>query len=196
MTQREMRALVREIRAEGEGAATRIVGHAALYEVETVVGGWYREVIRRGAFARAIREKQDVVALFNHNASQVLGRTTSGTLLLSEDDVGLKFEILPPDTTVAKDLIESMRRGDVKGASFDFSAVKGGQQWTTYNDGQLELREILDVDLFDVSVVTDPQYARAEAEVRSRRAFDDHIVQRAAVDAEVRARIITLATLD
>lgn len=195
--QRELRVLVRELRAvagDGENAMPKIVGYAAVFDEETVVGGWYREVIRPGAFTRAIREKQDVVATFEHDMTKVLGRTTPGTLTLSEDATGLAFEITPPDTTVARDLIVSMQRGDVRGASFDF--IQRSQRWTDPIDGQLELREILDVDLYDVSIVTDPQYARAEAELRSRRAYDDHRAARERVEAENRARALLLAELE
>lgn len=84
-----------EIRADEDGQ--KIEGHAAVFDKE-IDFLFSREVIRAGAFTRALEEKQDVRALFNHNPDHVLGRTTAGTVQLSEDDKGLKTIIEPPDT--------------------------------------------------------------------------------------------------
>ena len=55
---RERRSMeVREFRAEDDG---KIVGYAAVFEEVTNIGGMFDEVVRQGAFARAIKEKQDV----------------------------------------------------------------------------------------------------------------------------------------
>ena len=63
-----------------------------------------------GAFTRALREKQDVRALFNHDPNRVLGRVPK-TLKLREDSVGLAVEIEPPSSE--RGLLELMERGDV-----------------------------------------------------------------------------------
>src|SRR4051812_35078094 len=91
-----------EVRAEGEARRQRIIGHAAvfdrwttLYEGESLV---WREIVRPGAFREAITVRQDVAALFNHDSNYVLGRTTSGTLTLTEDATGLLTDTDPPDT--------------------------------------------------------------------------------------------------
>ncbi len=151
-----------EVRINEEGDKPKIVGYAAVFNKMSLDLGGFREVIRPGAFKKTIQEA-DVRALWNHNADYVLGRTKSGTLKLEEDDKGLRIEITPPDTQWAKDLITSMRRGDVDQMSFGFRPVK--DRWGT-EDGE-NIRELLEVELFDVSPVTFPAYPQTSVQVRS-----------------------------
>ena len=87
------------------------------------------ERINRGAFTEALAQAPDVVALFNHDTSLVVGRSTAGTLRLSEDETGLRYEIDVADTTTGRDLLTSVRRGDVNGSSFAFTVAPGGEEW-------------------------------------------------------------------
>ena len=57
------------------------------------------------AFSDSLASGEDVRALFEHDHSKLLGRTSSGTLKLEEDSIGLRFELTPPDTTTGKDLV-------------------------------------------------------------------------------------------
>ena len=141
-----------------------IVGYAARFDKESQDLGGFAEVIRAGAFARAIAE-DDVRALWNHDDNFVLGRTKSGTLRLSEDAEGLRIEIELPDTTWARDLYKSIERGDVDQMSFAFRVVKDA--WTQ-REGETPdvLRELLEVRLYDVSPVTYPAYLDTEVKVR------------------------------
>jgi len=154
-----------ELRAD-EGRM--LVGYAARFDVVADIGPpgtpFFREVIRRGAFSRALAEKQDVRALFNHGEEPLpLGRTSAGTLRLSEDNVGLRFELDVPDTTFARDLLVSIQRGDVSDMSFAFRPVR--EVWD--DSSNPPLRELLDVDLFDISPVVFPAYQGTSVGVRS-----------------------------
>jgi HK97 family phage prohead protease len=156
---------VRALRAERDGDSNpKIVGYASVFNEETDIAGLFSEVIRPGAFERAIEEEQDVRALVDHNPSLLLGRTKSGTLRMKEDEHGLRVEIDPPDTILAADTMELLARGDVDQMSFGF--IVRSETWTK-RDGQPELREITDVDLFDVSVVTFPAYEGTSVGLRS-----------------------------
>lgn len=142
----------------------KLVGHAAVFEIEAEIYGMFREKVAKGAFRRAIAE-DDVRALWNHNPDVVLGRNRAGTLKLSEDDVGLAVEIVPPDTQAARDLLVSMERGDVTQMSFGFMIKR--QQWEEETEGKaLPLRTILEVELLDVSPVTFPAYPQTDIAVR------------------------------
>jgi HK97 family phage prohead protease len=153
---------------EGDGTTAPVItGHAAVFDTPADIGGFFTEVIAKGAFTRAIKEGDDVRALWNHDANYVLGRTPK-TLRLSEDDKGLAFEIDAPTTQTIKDLVlEPMKRGDVSQASFAFIVTK--EQWSE-EDPKNPVRTILDVRLFDVSPVTFPAYNTTDSSVRS--AFD------------------------
>jgi HK97 family phage prohead protease len=100
----------------------------------------------------------------NRDASKILGRTKSGTLTHCEDSQGLYCEISPPDTTVGRDVVESIKRGDLDGMSFGFQFVD--ESWGKTADGQ-QLRELREVKLCDVSVVTYPAYPSTSVAMRS-----------------------------
>ena len=128
------------------------------------------ERIMPGAFDRALRQNQDVAGLFNHDPNMVLGRTSAGTMNLTKDEIGLRYEIEPGDTSVSRDVQEHIRRGDVTGSSFSFTVPPGGDRWTRTQDEDgkyFEVREVLDVELYDVGPVTFPAYQGTSAAVRS-----------------------------
>jgi hypothetical protein len=162
----ETRFITQEFRVSSEGESPKIAGYAAVFNTNSdLLGGWFVETIDPHAFDGVIARNPDCRALWNHNPDVVLGRTTSGTLKLSIDDHGLAYEINPPDTTTAKDLMTSMRRKDVTQSSFQFSVRK--DEWTDNADGSVA-RRILEIeDLVDVSPVTYPAYPTASSTVRS-----------------------------
>jgi len=149
-----------EIRLDGEESSPKITGYAAVFDQWADIGGWFKESVRKGAFKKTIKEN-DIRALWNHNESYVLGRNRSQTLTMSEDDNGLWVEIDPVPATWADDLIKSMRRGDVNQMSFGFIVNKEDV------DVKANQRTLVDVTLFDVSVVTFPAYPTTTAQVRS-----------------------------
>ena len=155
-----------EKRADGEGR--KIVGYAAVFNQETNIAGFFREMIKPGAFAEAIT-RDDVHALSNHDYDHVLGRLKAGTLKMLEDDRGLKVEVDPPDTQDARDLMTSMERGDIDQMSFAFSMRGGKEEWD--DTGDLPLRTIIKVgELLDVSVVPRGAYPTTEVGLRSLEA--------------------------
>jgi HK97 family phage prohead protease len=160
-----------------EGQAERIAGYASVTydgtpETEYVLwqGKSERAVerIAPGAFAAAIERGDDVRALFNHDPSLILGRSKAGTLRLSVDAKGLAYSVDAGDTTIARDVMTHLRRGDVSGSSFGFRVES--EKWTESRDaaGNVSIvRDILSVRLFDVGPVTFPAYAGASSGVRS-----------------------------
>lgn len=151
-----------ELRVE-DGEKPMIKGHAAVFDQLSVNLGGFREKISLGAFAKTI-EKDDVRALWNHNPDYVLGRTKSKTLSLAEDNKGLAIEIEPPNTQWARDLMETIKRGDVDQMSFAFTTVK--DSWE-HKEGKESIRTLVEVELFDVSPVTFPAYPQTDVKVRS-----------------------------
>lgn len=145
-------------------SAAKIVGHAAVFNQLSEDLGGFRELIQPGAFADAV-QSDDVRALFNHDPNFVLGRSKSGTLLLSEDDQGLAIEISMPDTSFARDLVISMQRGDISQMSFGFRVKAGGQSWGEDENGNI-IRTLTSLKLYDVSPVTFPAYPQTDAAVR------------------------------
>ncbi len=159
---REFRFTSRELRAASD--TSRISGYAAVYNSPTNIGGDFEEVILPGAFRRTLAEGADVRALVNHDENLVLGRTASGTLRLREDSKGLFFECDLPDTSTANDLRTLIKRNDVNQCSFGFYAM--AQNWVEQGSGIIR-RELTDVELFDVSIVTYPAYSDTSVSARS-----------------------------
>lgn len=155
-----------ELRVDGTNESPKIVGHAAVFD-DVADRGFFREVIRAGAFARTLREGADVRALVDHDSSKILGRRSAGTLHVQEDKRGLFIEIAPPNTATGRDTVESIHRGDITGMSFGFVAKE--ERWSDRNKPQ-PLRELLDVDIDDVSVATFPAYVNTDVALRSLNA--------------------------
>ena len=168
MSEIEKRCYVGEVRAaEVEGEPTKIVGYASVFDNRSeLIGGSFREVIKPGAFDDVLSD--DVRALFNHDPNFILGRSSVGTLALSVDDKGLRYEITAPTTQTIRDLVLApMQRGDISQSSFAFRVARDGERWYQDEDGVI-VREISRFSrLLDVSPVTYPAYNAAEAGVRS-----------------------------
>jgi len=133
-----------------------IEGHAAIYDSPSEDLGGFTERIQQGAFDNVL--ENDVRAYFNHDPNFILGRTTSGTLRISTDDTGLKYEFDVPDTTAGRDLVVSMQRGDITQSSFAFTVEE--DSWE-----QVEGKDIRTINkvkrLYDVSPVSIPAYPNA-----------------------------------
>jgi len=154
---------VEELRSiTDEDGLRHITGYAAVFNsLSEEMYGW-KEKIAPGAFAETIGA-DDIRALKNHNSDYVLGRNKSGTLILSEDQRGLKIDIIPPEAQWAIDLMVSIDRKDVDQMSFGFRTID--QMWEgEYPD---EIRTLMKVQLFDVSPVTFPAYPDTEVGLRS-----------------------------
>jgi hypothetical protein len=166
----ERRFLEFEVRAASEGEPPVISGMAAVYNRETVIGNFFREVIRPGAFSRVLSENPDVVATPNHNWDVVLGRTISGTLTLEDrDKEGLFYRAaINPADQEAMNFYSRVQRKDIRHSSFAFTVRK--ELWTNpENPNDLPLRAVLEVaQLYDVSPVTFPAYPTTTASVRSQ----------------------------
>lgn len=98
-------------------------GYAAVYGVPTNRQSQFRgsETIARGAFDGLLiptGDDNDTLMTLDHNPSNLLGRTSSGTLRLASDDHGLAFQLDLPNTSLGNDMRELVKRGDMRGASF------------------------------------------------------------------------------
>lgn len=159
--EREVRGgIPAEIRADDDGI--KVSGYAAVFNQETDIGGYFREVIAPGAFADAI-QRDDVVFLINHDGLP-LARTRSGTLKLEEDDHGLRIDtVLDPEDPDVRSIVGKMKRGDLDKMSFAFIPTR--QEWD--DSEEVPLRTIQEASLFDVSIVTSPAYEGTEIGLRS-----------------------------
>jgi len=152
-----------EVRETADGMT--LTGYAARFN-EPSEPLPFLERIAPGAFKRSLRAKNDIKLLWNHDSSMVLGSTRSGTLRLSEDELGLRVEADLPDTQAGRDAKVLIQRGDVTGFSFGFTVPPNGDSWNA--DGTE--RTLKSVRLLEVSTgVAFPAYpsTNGTAQVRS-----------------------------
>lgn len=126
--------------------------------------GSFRERIKPGAFRSALRPGADVVALWQHDHTRPLARTTAGTMRLRDSSAGLRALIEVPATTWGADAATAIRSGTVSSMSFGFLALDERIADQRSDDG-LPIRELLEVNLFEVSPVTFPAYPETEVVV-------------------------------
>jgi len=165
-----------ESRSQDGAADTRwIVGYAAKFGVNSLeLDGEFIERIHPDAFGivaerRGRKKPLETRALWNHDANFPLARYP-GTLSMSVDDVGLRYEFPVPDTTYGRDLASNISAGIVRGSSFSFQIAPGGDEWSI-EDGR-SIRTVKRVaSLIDVGPVTFPAYPDADAKV-AKRSYD------------------------
>ena len=170
--------------AAGEGST--ISGYAIVWNVESrVLASWdgsFIETIERGAVTDELIAASDVTALFNHERGQLLARSVNGegTLKLAIDDTGLRFEFEAPNTTLGNDVLELVKRGDLRGCSFAFTANEEDIEY--YRRGEQRYRIVRKLSgIYDVSVVVDPAYTQTSVDARS---FDTPVLEEPKVSAE------------
>lgn len=157
--------LVVESRAEGRQV---IRGYAVVYNRLSVDLGGFRERIMPGAFDGVFnrqRGRADLVSYYNHNPDILLGRESSGTLKVGSDEKGVWFEVYPPASRA--DILELVARRDVRGASFTFSIEKGGEAFTTDENGRA-IREVRAATIYELGPVVQPAYPSTAVSVAMR----------------------------
>lgn len=160
---REERRGSLELREDSDASTAEVFGYASAFDSPytiTDMFGEYEEIVRAGAFERTIRE-QDVRLYVNHDG-MALARSSAGNLELREDATGLEYRAtLDTGVSVVGDLVRLMRAGVMRESSFAFQPIK--QKWSA----DYTKRELLEVKLFDVSVVSLPANPAASAGVRN-----------------------------
>ncbi|VTU29711.1 phage prohead protease, HK97 family [Variovorax sp. PBL-H6] len=156
-----------EVRSTGNlrSDGKTLTGYAAIFNSEADLGGFV-EVIRNGAFRKSLDGGSNIRALYHHQGDALLGTTRGRTLQLREDAKGLAFSLALPDTTHGRDLAVLVDRGDVAGCSFGFRVRDGGDRWE--QRGAQLVRELLDVELAEITLTSDPAYADTTVALRSR----------------------------
>lgn len=165
-----------EIRESEEGVRT-IEGYAVKWEMKSQSMGYFlrfKEQFKKGAFTDSLTN-EDQRALWSHDTSKVLGRTKNGTLRLYEDDIGLRFELDLPNTTLGNDAYETIKRGDVDGVSFGFRMRK--QEWDE-SDPDNVVRTISQADLFEISPVGFPAYPDSQVSARSEYPYKSYLEEK------------------
>src|SRR5690625_1697503 len=169
MGELEIRNLELEVRVEGEDKEPQLVGYAVRWD-ERSQPLPFIERFKKGAFSNALANGRDVLALVDHDRSKVIGRRSTGTLQLEEDDHGLRVVIRPNvETSYGRDIVAAVRRGDVSGLSVGFVATR--EQWVADTEAG-QVREVLEADLREVSIASMPAYVGTSVQQRNKELKD------------------------
>jgi HK97 family phage prohead protease len=160
MQTREQRFHHAEVRTETVAGRTFISGYTARFGIRSDDLGGFVEQIDRHAFDRTLAAGGDVTCTFNHDPSRLLGRRSRKTLELSTDGAGLFYRCdVATETHAGQDVLAYIRRGDIFQNSFGFLCRRDKWVEESDNSGQrIQVRTLLDVDLFDCGPVTSPAY--------------------------------------
>ena len=151
---------LRTVQRDGGAEDTFLDFTAPPFNEWSVDLGGFREKIDRKAFAES---GEEVISTFEHDNSLLLGRESSGTLTREESKGGIKWSVkLNPDTNAGRDAKAHAERGDVKGASFEFSVL--GDEWNE----ELTERTVTKGILYQAGPVVNPAYEMNDVELAQR----------------------------
>ncbi len=150
-----------EVRMDESSDVINVSGYASLFEHESRDLGFY-ETISRGAFDGRLDD--NVILTYNHDMNAILDRNQGGTLKLSVDERGLRYDGTLPNTSTGRDVAELMRRGLLYESSFAFTVEE--DEWSEEDD--VYKRNITKIGrLFDVSIVGVGAYANTDVALRA-----------------------------
>lgn len=160
-----------ELRSFDNPESRTVTGYAAVFESPSEDLGFI-EVIKRGAITQELIDSCDVFAKFNHDDTKILARSNNGvgSLRLSVDDHGLRYEFEAPHTDLGDTLLENIRRGEITQSSFAFAIDLDdhtAQRWEKRN-GTLYRTVNKIAYLYDVSPVWQPAYTATTVDKRSK----------------------------
>lgn len=144
-----------QLRDVEQGDGLEFVGHASVYERGYEMWdmfGPYTEVVSAGAGTESLaRADLDVPLVLGHDQLRRLARTTTGTLVLAEDENGLSVhapQLDPTDVDVAY-IMPKLRAGLIDEMSFAFR-IESGQWSPDYSEYRINR---YDIHRGDVAIV-------------------------------------------
>lgn len=163
-----------DLRAVDDG--NYIEGHPAIFDQKTSIGGWFYEIIERGAFDGC--NFDDVLFSVNHDLRKIpLARSRrnngNSTMLLRTDDRGLyiKADLDVENNSEARALHSSVKRGDIDGMSFIFYV--GEETWEDL-DTETPTRRIQKISrVIETSAVNFPAYTGTDINARDQSVLDN-----------------------
>lgn len=174
--EKQIRTLgLKNVRAAGNSESNDMVveGYASVFDKATVIceydGIEYKEIIDRNAFNNA--DFSMCCMKYNHSDNNLpLARVRGGSLTLSLDDFGLKFNAKFFNTSFARDLYNVVKVDGLDKCSFAFTVNREEYDCDTRTRKILEIDKVFDVSIVDVpaydetSVVAVRDFFKAEAE--------------------------------
>ena len=174
---------------DGEGSGRLVTGYAVVFNQWSEDLG-FREMILPEAITEETIQISDIIFNYNHNPNWVLARSKYGvgTLNLEIDNHGLKFSFEAPNTTIANDMLELIKRGDITGCSFAFTVNPSDPAAEKWEESEgVYHRYIHKIDrLYDCSVVVTPAYEGTSVSARSKENLENFKAEQLKAEQEQR----------
>ena len=151
----------------------------------------FKERIKPGAFERALGKGNDIHFLAEHDSNKILASTRNNSLTLVEDEKGLYMSAKISETSFGKDYYTLIKDGILRNMSFGFSVVK--DKWKKLNDGTFT-RDVEDLILYEVSVVTNPAYPQSAIAARGLHLVEDVEIREEDIEMEEKEKDIQKET--
>lgn len=166
VTTNERRIVKAKMQVRSTSAGNTASGYAIRFNSLSEDLGGFKEKIASTALDRTLRDGHNIFCFFGHDSNNILGSTESGTLKLSADTKGLRFDCQLPATTLGADTKELLRSNLLNRCSFGFTLAANGDKWNEDSSGQL-IRTVTDLDLWEVSLVAQPAYESTSVGLRN-----------------------------
>lgn len=169
---------IKEVAADGT-----FTGYGSVFDFEDA----YKEIVKPGAFRKSLAtwKKRGALPamLWQHNAREPIGKYTK----MKEDGTGLYVEgkLMIESIELARNAHAYMKEGVVTGLSIGFNTKKAEY------DTETNVRSLLEVDLWEVSLVTFPANeaagivsVKSASEIKTIRQFEAMLREQGFSDRE------------
>ena len=156
-----------ELRDNDNGDGFTLEGYGAVFGSPTRIDSWegkFDEIIARGAFSKTIQERRPVLQ-FDHGRDAATGSVPIGAIEeIREDTQGLFVRARLHDNARVEPIRQAIGSGAIDGMSFRFRVTR--EDWDE-ESGEVPVRTIREVELFEVGPVVFPAYEATTVGVRS-----------------------------
>lgn len=171
-----------EIRDGTDGRT--ITGYPVVFGKPSQNLGGFIEYVDKNAFKDVSFD--NVYLLYGHDFNNVLARVDAGTLSIGVDDTGVFFNATLPNTTLANDVLEDIRVGNIQGMSFGFTVAD--ENWEAGDEA--DIRTILKIDeLFEITLTPIPAYQDTKVAIAQRdklhRSSELELIELNAIEREI-----------
>ena len=196
----ELRSLDNNLESEGEGLLVKgyvnetnswsqdLVGKPKTLRSRKLVK--WKERVLPGVFSEALSRAQKVDFLAEHQKEKILASTKNGSLQLIEDDRGLYMEAKISETSWGRDYFTLITDRLIEGMSFGMKVLE--DKW--YYVGNELRRDILKIDIYEISAVKNPAYPVTTLESRGIDVIDNVIPDESEEEALVNEENVTEIT--
>lgn len=163
-----------KLREAPEGKESRTIeGYAIVFGVESVLMAdyWdpYREVIEKGAVTAEDLKKWDIKMTIWHNRERLLARSNKGkgTLTLTVDDKGVKYEFDAPHTPDGDTALENVKLGNLSGSSFTYWTDEANNVSYEKNEEGVIIRHVNKIsEVMEMTIASDPAFSQTTVSAR------------------------------